>query len=353
MILTAYDPNQAADPFKSVLDFGLGIFGHAIDNAISLGKQSNDLQNQQGAQFFSLLNEEQRQRQRQFEFAVGQANSNRTFDEGKREFDLNFGEGVRKFDTTFNEGKRLNDRAFDYTKTRDSVLDTRADRSFALQSFQVGNAVANSNEANKRANNADARAEAAAPLQNTQTALENINRSQQIADINDAQARRAEILNQAKTLFNTDDKSGVQSVKPETSLGALQDFAIAHQGEKDARVQSAVGIAQAEASRRVKKATIEQLAPEVQGLRTELADLNAKIVDPTTPTAIKDDYSKRVLAKEKMIEEIVQRFPELARNSAGTAAPGVLTGTFDTLTSLFGTARQKAAADAAAANKKK
>lgn len=321
MILTAYDPNQVADPFKSVLDFGLGIFGHAIDNAISLGKQSNDLQNQQGAQFFNLLNEEQRQRQRQFEFAVGQANTNRNFDESTRQFDLNFEEGQRKFDTTFNEGVRLNDRAFDYTKTRDAVQDQRADRQFALQSFQIGNQVANANDANARANRADARAEAAAPLDNTAQALDNIGRSQAIQDANDARARRDEIISQSKSLFNTDDKTGIQSVKPETSLSALQDFAIAHQGEKDARVQSAVGIAQAETSRRIKASTLAQLAPEVTGLRTEIAELNTQF-QGSTSNQLRDDLNKRILAKEKLLNEIVERFPELARQGAAAAIQG-------------------------------
>lgn len=318
MILTAYDPNQVADPFKSVLDFGLGIFGRSIDNAISLGKQSSDLQNQQGAQFFSLLNEEQRQRQRQFEFAVGQANTNREFDENSERFDLTFGEGVRKFDTTFEETKRLNDRAFDYGKTRDEVADTRAERQFALQSFQVGNAVANAQDANRRANEA-------APLENTSRALENVGRSQALADEADARTRRDSIVKQSESLLNIDPATGVQSVKPEATLSSMQDFVTAYQGEKDPRVQSAVGIAAAETSRRIKKATIEQLQPEVQGLRTELADLNAKIIDPATPNSIKDDYSKRVLAKEKLINEIVERFPELARpagGAPGTAADG-------------------------------
>lgn len=310
MILTAYDPNQVADPFKSVLDFGLGIFGHSIDNAISLGKQSNDLQNQQGAQFFSLLNDEQRQRQRQFEFAVGQANTNRAFDESTAQFDATFNEGARKFDATFNEGVRLNDRAFDYTKERDTVSDTRAERQFALQSFQVGNAVANANDANRRANVAE-------PLIAAERGLDIAAKSQGLADSVEDRARRDAIVKQSSSLLDIDAKTGVQSVKPDASLSALQDFTIANQGERDPRVQSAVGIAAAETSRRIKKATVEQLTPEVAGLRTEIADLNSKIGDPTTPTAIKDDFSKRIIAKEKLVNDIVERFPELARPVGG------------------------------------
>lgn len=319
MILTATDPNNRVDPLADILSNGVGILGNAIQNAISLGKGRADLQNQQGGQFFDLLRQEEATRNRKFEFAVGQANTNRAFDRGVLESDRTFQRGILTSDRAFNRGVLESDRAFNYGKARDAVADTRAGRDFALRSFTAGTNAALALNADSRAASAESRAAAGADLLNTERALDIAGKSLAISDQNEANQRRDAALARTNNLFQQSDAGFI--AKPETSSVTLQDYVANHAGIKDDRIQGAVNAARVEIDRRTKATTQDQLAPEVSALRKEITDLNAQLAAGKKED--KAPLSRQITDRQKRLDEIITQFPGLASKTGLT--PGAET----------------------------